>query len=386
MIAFSNRTRSFGPGLLAATLISTSISVLAAVPSQAASITLNETGSTLLYPLFNQWIPDYAKVAPDVTLTAAGTGSGVGEEAALAGKVNMGASDAYLSDRIAAQNPEILDIPLAISAQTINYNLPDLNGANIKIDGPTLAAIYSGTVTQWDDPRIKAMNPGVTLPHQTIVPVRRAEGAGDTFIFTQFLDFATERGVSQPGYDVTISGTNTGTVTAWPNVGTTISWPNVAGEKTATGNDGLVQTLAATPYSIGYVGISYADQVKKAGLGTAMVKNQDGKFLLPTPQTIADGAAQLDPRTPSYERITLIYAPGETSYPLINYEYVVVSKKQPDAATADALRHFLLWAVSLQGGNASKYLDQVGFIPLPDFVRALSEKQIQKIAAASTGG
>ena len=263
MITFSHRSPCFRPGLLAAALISTAIGVLAAAPSQAASITLNETGSTLLYPLFTQWIPDYAKVAPDVTLTAAATGSGVGEEAALAGKVRIGASDAYLSDKVAAQNPIILDIPLAISAQTINYNLPGLNGANIKIDGPTLAEIYTGAVTQWDDPAIKAMNPGVTLPHQTIIPVRRAEGSGDTFIFTQFLDFSAESWENKPGY------------------GSTVRWPNVAGEKTAKGNDGLIQALAATPYSIGYVGISYTGQITKAGLGTAMVKSQAGKFLLP---------------------------------------------------------------------------------------------------------
>ncbi|MGA7787227.1 MAG: phosphate ABC transporter substrate-binding protein PstS [Xanthobacteraceae bacterium] len=386
MIVFSHRSSSLGPGLLAATLISTAIGVLAAAPSQAASITLSETGSTLLYPLFTQWIPDYAKVAPDVTLTAAATGSSAGEEAALAGKVSIGASDAYLSDKVAGHNPDILDIPLAISAQTINYNLPGLNGANIKIDGPTLAAIYSGAVTQWDDPAIKAMNPGAALPHQTIIPVRRAEGSGDTFIFTQFLDFASETRVSEPGYDATLSGTNVGTIIAWPNVGTAVSWPNVAAEKAATGNDGLVQTLAATPYSIGYVGISYADRVTKAGLGTAMVKNQDGKFLLPTPQSIADAAALLDPRTPSYERITLIFAPGDDSYPLINYEYAIVSKKQADAATADALRTFLLWSISEIGGNAPKYLDAVGFIPLPNFIRGLSEAQIAKIKSASNNG
>jgi phosphate transport system substrate-binding protein len=379
MTTLAHRSRNFRRGLLAATLLSTSISVLAAAPSQAASITLSETGSTLLYPLFTQWIPDYAKINPDVTLTAAATGSGTGEEAALAGKVSIGASDAYLSDRVAAQHPYILDIPLAISAQTINYNLPGLNGANIKIDGPELAAIYSGTVTQWDDPAIKAMNPGVTLPHQTIIPVRRAEGSGDTFIFTQFLDFSTETGVNEPGFDATISGTNVGTVMAWPKVGTAISWPNVAAEKSATGNDGVVKMLAATPYSIGYVGISYADQIAKAGLGTAMVKNQDGKFLLPTPQSIAHAAARLDPRTPPYERITLIFAPGEDSYPLINYEYAIVSKRQPDAATADALRTFLLWSISGIGGNSAKYLKPVGFIPLPDFIRGLSERQIGEI-------
>jgi phosphate transport system substrate-binding protein len=353
--------------------------VLGVSMAHAADITLNESGSTLLYPLFQSWITGYKGVAPDIVLSAAATGSGAGEEAALAGKVSIGASDAYLSDKVATQNPSILDIPLAISAQTINYNLPGLNGGNIKIDGATLAAIYSGTVTQWDDPAIKAMNPGVTLPHQTIIPVRRAEGSGDTFIFTQFLDFATETEVGQPGYDATVSGTTVGTVMAWPNVGTTISWPDVAAEKTATGNDGVVQTLAATPYSIGYVGISYADQIAKANLGTAMVKNQEGKFLLPTPQSIADGAARLDPRTPPYERITLIFAPGDNSYPLINYEYAIVSKKQPDAATADALRTFLLWSISGIGGNSANYLKPVGFIPLPDFIRGLSEAQIAQI-------
>jgi phosphate transport system substrate-binding protein len=343
------------------------IALALGVPAaHAADITLTETGSTLLYPLFQSWIAGYKSVASNIDLNAAPTGSGAGEEAALAGKVSIGASDAYLSDAMAAHNPDMLDIPLAISAQTINYNLPGLNGANIKIDGPTLAAIYSGAVTQWDDAAIKAMNRGVALPHQTIIPVRRAEGSGDTFIFTQFLDFSAEKWENNPGY------------------GSTISWPNVAEEKTATGNDGLVQTLTANPYSIGYVGISYAGQIAKAGLGTAMVKNQDGKFLLPTPEAIADAAAQLDPRTPPYERISLVYAPGDDSYPLINYEYAVVSKLQPNAATADALRSFLLWSISEVGGNAANYLKPVGFIPLPDFIRGLSEAQIREIKVKSS--
>ena len=363
--------RVFGSGAIAW--------VLAVPMAHAGNIALTESGSTLLFPVFKSWIAGYKSVASDIDLTAAATGSGAGTDAAIAGTARIGTSDAYLSDEVAAKNPNILDIPLAISAQTINYNLPDLNGATIKIDGPTLAAIYSGKITQWDDSAIKAMNADAALPHQTIVPVRRAEGAGDTFIFTQFLDFATETGEGDPGYDATFSGTNVGTTMAWPNVGTTISWPNVAGEKTATGNDGLVQTLAATPYSIGYVGISYADQIAKAGLGTAMIKNQNGKFLLPTPQSIADGAAQLDPRTPPYERITLIFAPGDNSYPLINYEYAVVSKSQPDATTADALRSFLLWTISEAGGNGKNYLAPVGFIPLPNFIRGLSEAQIAGI-------
>jgi phosphate transport system substrate-binding protein len=329
--------------------------------AHAADITLSESGSTLVLPLFQSWIADYKNTAPGVAVTAAGTGSTAGTQAAIAGSVRIGTSDAYLSDQVAAQNPQILDIPLAISAQTINYNLPGLNDGNLKIDGPTLAAIYQGKITQWDDAALKAMNPGVALPSQAIIPVRRADGSGDTFIFTQFLDFSTESWEDNPGY------------------GTDITWPGVEAEKTAVGNQGVVETLSATPYAIGYVGISYAAQIAKAKLGTAMVKNQNGKFLLPSPQSIADAAAQLDPRTPPYERISLIYAPGDDSYPLINYEYAVVSKSQPDAATAKALRAFLTWAISQTGGNSEKYLGPVGFIALPDFIRGLSEAQIAEI-------
>jgi phosphate transport system substrate-binding protein len=335
--------------------------VLALAMAHAADITLDETGSTLLFPLFQAWISGYRSVAPNIQLSAAATGSTAGNKAAIAGSVRIGASDAYLSDKVAAQNPSILDIPLAISAQTINYNLPGLTGKNLRLDGPTIAAIYTGTITEWDDPAIRAMNPGAKLPHHLIVPVHRADGSGTTFVFTQFLDFSTETWEDNPGY------------------GETVAWPAVPGEKTGEGNEGMLQTIAATPYAIGYLGTSYADQVAKAGLGTAVIKNQAGKFQLPTAQTIAAAAAELDPRTPPYERISLVFAPGDNSYPLINYEYAVVAESQRNTAIAEALRQFLHWAISESGGNNETYLAPVGFIPLPNFIRGLSEAQIDKI-------
>jgi phosphate transport system substrate-binding protein len=331
-------------------------------PVRAAdNITLNETGSTLLYPLFQLWMPDYAKVAPNVSLTAAATGSGVGVSAVISSEARIGASDAYMSDEQAQHNRNILDIAVAISTQTVNYNVPGLNDTNLKLDGPTLAGIYSGKITTWDAPAIAAMNPGVQLPHETIVPIRRSDVSGDTFIFTQFLDFSTQTWEDKIGY------------------GTTVAWPQVAGEKTVSGNDAMVQALADTPYSVAYVGISFRDAIAKDKLGTALLRNQSGKFLLPTAETISRGASELDPRTPPDERLTLAFAPGDQSYPLINYEYVVVSTAQADAETAAALRSFLLWATSVEGGNAPKYLDAVGFIPLPNFIRALSENQIKRI-------
>jgi phosphate transport system substrate-binding protein len=346
------------PATLALTL-----GLLAPLPpaAHAADITLREAGSTLLYPLFQRWVPDYAASNPGTTITTAATGSGDGIAQAIAGHVHIGASDAYMSDEQAEQNRGLVNIPLAISAQTINYNVQGLNGAGLKLDGPTLAGIYSGTIDMWDAPQIVAMNPGVKLPHEHIVPIRREDASGDTFVFTQFLDFSTQHWENAIGY------------------GTTVAWPAIAGEKTATGNAGMVQTAAATPYSIAYIGISFHDEIAKAGLGTAQIKNQAGQFLLPTPETVSAAASELDPRTPADERLSLAFAPGDDSYPLINYEYAVVSTQQPDAATAAAIRHFLVWSLSLEGGNAPKYLDAVGFIPLPDFIRGLSEDQIKRI-------
>lgn len=339
------------------------LGLLAALPpsARAAGVELDETGSTLLYPLFERWIADYAHIAPGVSLSAAATGSGTGIAAAISGSARIGASDAYMSDEQAEQNRKIVTIPVAISAQTVNYNIPGLNGAELKLDGPTLAGIYTGQITEWDAKPIAAMNPGVSLPHKPIVPIRRADASGDTFIFTQFLDFSMQSWEDNIGY------------------GISVGWPAVPGERTATGNEGMVKTLAATPYSVAYIGVSFRAAIARDGLGTAMLKNQSGKFLLPTAETISAGASVLDPRTPPDERLSLVFAPGDNSYPLINYEYVVVSTAQPDPGTAAVLRHFLLWTISTEGGNATKYLDTVGFIGLPDFIRALSENQIDLI-------
>src|SRR5580698_11526319 len=108
----------------------------------AAQVTLAETGSTLVYPVFQIWAADYPKTHPGVALTTAATGSGAGVEQAISGAAQIGASDAYMSDTQVRDNPLIINVPMAISAQTVNYNLPDLNGQNLKLDGPTLAGIY----------------------------------------------------------------------------------------------------------------------------------------------------------------------------------------------------------------------------------------------------
>jgi phosphate transport system substrate-binding protein len=141
----------------------------------------------------------------------------------------------------------------------------------------------------------------------------------------------------------------------------------------------MLQTIAHIPYAVGYLGISVKADADKAGLETAMLENQDGKFLLPTAAMISAAAAALTPRTPPDERLTLAFAPGPDSYPLINYEYAVVSAKQPNPQVASAISYFLLWCIEPQGGSAASLLDPVHFIALPTAIRALSEIQIAKI-------
>lgn len=327
----------------------------------AQRVTLLETGSTLLYPLFNLWVPDYTAANPHIRITTQGTGSGTGIAQAISGVAQIGASDAYMSDAQIKQNPDILNIPLAISAQTVNYNIPGLNKIHLKLNGPVLAGIYNGQIRYWNDARIQKLNPRVKLPHDRIIPIHRTDGSGDTFIFSQYLSFSTPSWNQKVGY------------------GTTISWPAVRGGLGAIGNPGMVQASQQSPYSIAYIGVSFHAEIAKAGLGTALLENHAGRFLLPNVRTVAAAANQLVGKTPVNERISLVFAPGANSYPIINYEYAIVNKRQPGPEMAKAVRDFLLWTVSRHYGNAPKYLNKVNFIPLPMRISKLSTKQIMEI-------
>lgn len=327
--------------------------------ARAASVTLTETGSTLLYPLFNIWVPPFEKAHPGIRVTTQGTGSGTGIAQAISGLVQIGASDAYMSDAQLKQHPNILNIPLAISAQAINYNLPGLNNRHLKLSGPVLAGIYTGKITRWNDPAIEKLNPGVPLPNHKIIPVHRTDGSGDTFIFSQYLSFSTPAWANSVGY------------------GTTVSWPAVPAGLGAQGNPGMVEALKQNPYAIAYIGVSFHAEVSRAHLGKAMLENRAGHFVLPTAKTISAAASELVSKTPADERISLVFAAGAESYPIINYEYAIVNARQPNAKTANAVKALLTWASN--EGNNPQYLKQVEFMALPASIRTLSADQIAKI-------
>src|SRR5271165_6721286 len=137
---------------------------------------LSESGSTLLYPLMNSWANAYSDDHPDVAIDTFASGSGAGIAAAISGSTQLGASDAPLKDsQLEQQGTRMLNIPVAVSAQQVNFNVPELNGVTLKLNGTVLAGIYTGAIAMWDDRRIAALNAGTLLPHRGIIPIRRAE-------------------------------------------------------------------------------------------------------------------------------------------------------------------------------------------------------------------
>jgi phosphate transport system substrate-binding protein len=322
--------------------------------------TISETGSSLLYPLIHAWGTAYQAQHPGATVRTQSTSSGVGIADASAGTADIGASDAYLSSGDLVKDPTLLNIPLAVSAQTIIYNVPGLSaGTHLRLDGPVLAGIFSGSITMWNAPAITALNPGVNLQPVRIVPVHRSDSSGDTFLFTSYLS------VTDPTWNDTIG------------YGTTAAWPKVPGMAAQKGNAAVVSYCGSTVGCLAYAGISYLSQARREGLGEAMLANGAGRYTLPTASAIEASIGSFASITPPNETISMIDGPSADGYPLVNYEYAVVSTRQPDARRAGDIRAFLDWAIT--AGNASSYLGAVGFAALPPSVATLSAEQIAEI-------
>jgi phosphate transport system substrate-binding protein len=323
--------------------------------------TLSETGSTLLYQLMRNWVSAYQGQYPNVSITTGGTGSGKGISEASAGTVNIGASDAYLSSGDLVQNPALLNIPLAISAQQVNYHVPGLSqGVHLKLNGSVLAQMYEGKITSWNDPAIRRLNPGVPIPGIPVVPLHRSDTSGDTFLFSSYLS------TQSPDWDSTYG------------YGTTVAWPAVPGSAAAKGNGGMVAACKNTAGCVAYIGISFQNEAQNDQLGEAQLANTLGQWELPTATSISTAVASFVSFTPTSETISMVDGPASGGYPIVNYEYAIVSIKQRSAATARDIKAFLHWIITT--GNSSQYLGAVQFQPLPPSVVQLCDAQIAQIS------
>jgi phosphate transport system substrate-binding protein len=269
----------------------------------------------------------------------------LGISESTSGVVQMGGSDAYLPPSDFTQFAGVQNIPVAVSSQSVDYNLPGVN--HLKLSGGVLAQIYQGKITKWNNSAIAALNRGVTLPATTIVPVHRSDSSGDTFLFTSFLSATNPAWASGPAYN------------------TTVAWPAVPGELTASGNPGMVQTCSTTPGCVAYIGISAQKSATAANLGQAELRNTAGKFLLPTKATVEAAVAAKAKSIPANLAVSLIYTKGARAYPIVNFEYVIVKSPLSNANTAKAVRTILSYAINPAKGSAPALLAPDQFQALP---------------------
>ena len=329
---------------------------------------IKEAGSGLLLPLMQQWAAAYHRQFRGVSVQVTGGGSTKGINDASSGAVDIGASDAYLSSGDVLKNPALLNIPLVVSAQSVIYNLPGLKSKqpgvspadiHVQLSGSVLAAMYSGAITMWNDSHIQALNGDLVLPTIKIAPLHRKNGSGDTFLFTSYLSTQDYDWNKKVGY------------------GTQVVWPAVPTAQAPDGSAPMITQCVQTPGCVGYNGVSYRSQELSQGLGEAALQNGGGHFTAPTPKTIQAEVNKFVAITPPNETIAMIAGPGGDTYPLVNYEYAIVSTHQPSPAKATQLRDFLNWVIT--AGNAASFVDSVNFQPLPPDLQKLSATQIGRI-------
>ncbi len=315
------------------------------VANVSAQMTINGAGATFPYPIYSKWFDEYAKVDPSVRFNYQSIGSGGGQKQIIAQTVDFGASDGPMSDDNLSKAPgKILHIPTVAGADVVAYNLP--GDPHLKLDGETVASIFLGTVTKWNDPKIAALNPGVTLPSQEIVVVHRSDGSGTTYIWTDYLSKVS------PEWKQKV-GTNTA-----------VNWPVGLGGK---GNEGVAGQIKQTPGALGYVELIYAKQNK---ISFADVKNSAGQFVSPTMESIT--AAMSTAQIPDDFRFSITNAPGNGSYPIAGATWLLVYQEQKDAAKGKKVVEFLKWALT-KGESMARDLD---YAPLPSELR---DRVLQKV-------
>jgi phosphate transport system substrate-binding protein len=316
----------------------------------SAQMMINGAGATFPYPIYSKWFDEYAKVDPSVRFNYQSIGSGGGQKQILSQTVDFGASDGPMTDDNLAKAPgKILHIPTVAGAVVLTYNLP--GSPALKLDGDTVAGIYLGQIKKWNDPKITALNPGVKLPDQDIVVVRRSDGSGTTFIFTDYLSKISGEWKQKVGNN------------------TSVNWPAGIGGK---GNEGVSGQVKQTPGAIGYVELIYALQNK---MPFAELKNAGGKFVKPTIESIT--AALATANIPDDFRFSMTNAPGPDAYPIAGATWLLVYQQQKDPAKGKKLIEFLKWALT-KGEGMAKDLD---YAPLPDEVQQRVLKRIDEIKA-----
>ena len=321
------------------------VGCMSAISTAAASANLTGAGSTLVAPLMANWINGFEAAGHGgVKVTYGAVGSGAGIAQITARTVDFGASDAPLTPEQAAACSNCVQIPWALSATGLGFSIPGVKKLNLT--GSILVGIYAGKITNWNDPKIKKINPKAHLPNLTITPVFRSDGSGDTYAFTNYLSKVSKGWKNTVGYATSVGFTH--------GVG-------------AKGNAGVTQTVAGTAGAIGYISASY---LIAAGLPVAAIQNEAGKYELPNLANIQN-AAEMVKKVPPSNELHIVDPPKKFSkaYPISTFTYAIVPHSAPQKGL---LSEFILYAMTV----GQKYGPALDFAKLPKVVLSAAKSTL----------
>jgi phosphate transport system substrate-binding protein len=324
---------------------------IATVTAPALAQDITGAGATFPAPLYAKWAAEYARTT-GVKVNYQSVGSGAGMRQIEAKTVDFGASDAPLVEA-ELKKKGLVQFPTVIGGVVPVVNIAGIAPGAMKLNGQVLGDIYLGKLTKWNDPAIKALNPTLALPDAAIAPVRRADGSGTTFIFTNYLSKVNADWKTKVGE------------------GTAVNWPTGAGGK---GNEGVAAFVRRLPNSIGYVEYAYVKQNK---MTFAQLQNQSGAFVPPSDDAFKAAAAGADWNASFYQILT--NQPGAMSWPISGATFIMMHTKQDKPAQAASALKFFNWAYA----NGGQTADDLDYVPMPPSVKAAIERAWAQITDAA---
>jgi phosphate transport system substrate-binding protein len=322
-----------------------------AAPSASAGsgATLTGAGATFPNPIYTKWFDEYAKQT-GVRINYQSIGSGGGIRQFTEGTVDFGATDGPMTDeQIKSVNGNVLYVPTVMGSVVLTYNLAGVANAKLRLDAPTIADIFLGRLTKWNDPRIAQLNPGAKLPDQDIIVVHRSDGSGTTYVFVDYLSKVSPEWQQKVGK------------------ATSVNWPVGLGGK---GNEGVTQQVKQSDGAIGYVELIYAVSNK---LPYADVKNAEGEFVEPSLKSVT-AAAAATPLPPDTDfRVSITNPKGAGAYPIASFTWLLIQPEPRDSAKGAQIENFIKWMLEPE---AQRMAADLHYAPLPVPVIELVQKRI----------
>ena len=321
----------------------------------AVALALTGAGATFPYPLYDKWFNSYAaKTGVKINYQSIGSGGGIRQF--TEGTVDFGATDGPMTeDQMSAVQGQALHLPTVLGGVVLTYNLPAVGATPLKLDGMTIANIFLGKITRWNDRAIAATNPGVNLPNSELIVVHRSDGSGTSYIWTDYLSKISPEWKQKVG------------------VATAVNWPVGLGGK---GNEGVTQQVKQLAGALGYVELIYAISNK---LPYAQIKNAAGSFIQASLESVTAAAASATFEPNTDFRVSITDAPGADAYPIASFTWLLVRPDMQDPGKAKALKTFLEWMIT---DEAQQMAAALHYSPLPQPVVALLKERITTLKAA----